>query len=79
MGLEISSEGGALRLKSTVERSRQDAEIAGGVVCSEGRLRGNYSLVTWTGVCWGGTVGMCFSPSVVIKMCLTNAHSLRVT
>ena len=44
MGLEISSEGGALHLKSTLERSRQDAETAEGVVCSEGRLLGKLLL-----------------------------------
>ena len=51
-------------MKSALERGRQDAETAEGVVCSEGRLLGKLLLCCHMdrGVCvCGGTVRMCSS------------------
>ena len=58
-------------MKSALERGRQDAETAEGVVCSEGRLLGKLLLCCHTdrGVCvaGGGTVGMCSSLRLLLK------------
>ena len=46
----------------------------------KGGCWGNFSsVVTWTGVWQGGHHENVFLTAVVIKMCLTNAHRLRVT
>ena len=67
MGLEISSEGGALHLKSALEQSRQDAETAEGVVCSEGRLLGKLLCCHMDRGVAGDTVGMCSSLRLLLK------------
>ena len=54
-------------MKSALEQSRQDAETAEGVVCSEGRLLGKLLCCHMDRGVAGDTVGMCSSLRLLLK------------